>query len=131
VLFTFIEYNIYNIDRPRSVQALHSRLCPNLVGITAFLDTLTEFGLRIPFIGSGPTHWKPLWLLHSCVIHCIATDCCVWPDQLKTPLVIALQYCCIVTYCWFTMEMKSTSRCIATDICRLSLMWEDPTATYT
>jgi hypothetical protein len=33
------------------------------------------------FIGSGPTHWKPLWLLHSCVIRC------VWTDQLKTPLV--------------------------------------------
>jgi hypothetical protein len=35
VLDTFtiktIEYNIYNIYRPRSVQALHSRLCPNLV----------------------------------------------------------------------------------------------------
>jgi hypothetical protein len=26
-----------------------------------------------------------------------------------------------------TMEIKSTSRCIATDICRLSLMWEAPT----
>jgi hypothetical protein len=26
-----------------------------------------------------------------------------------------------------TMEMKSTSRCIATDICRISLMWEFPT----
>jgi hypothetical protein len=26
-----------------------------------------------------------------------------------------------------TMEMKSTSCCIATDICRLSLMWEAPT----
>jgi hypothetical protein len=25
-------------------------------------------------------------------------------------------------------SMKSTSRCIATDICRLSLMWEVPTA---
>jgi hypothetical protein len=29
-----------------------------------------------------------------------------------------------------TMEMKSTSRCIATDICRLSLMWEAPTILY-
>jgi hypothetical protein len=28
----------------------------------------------------------------------------------------------------FTMEMKSTSRCIATDICRISFMWEVPTA---
>jgi hypothetical protein len=26
-----------------------------------------------------------------------------------------------------TMEIKSTSRCIAKDICRLSLMWEAPT----
>jgi hypothetical protein len=58
------------------------------------------FGLGIPFISSGPTHWKLLWLLHSCVIRCIAMDCCVWTNQLKTPLVIALQYCCVVTYCW-------------------------------
>jgi hypothetical protein len=28
-----------------------------------------------------------------------------------------------------TMEMKSTSHCIATDICRLSFMWEAPTQT--
>jgi hypothetical protein len=27
-----------------------------------------------------------------------------------------------------TMEMKSTSRCIATDMCRISLMWEVPTS---
>jgi hypothetical protein len=26
-----------------------------------------------------------------------------------------------------TMEIKSTGRCIATEICRLSLMWEAPT----
>jgi hypothetical protein len=26
-----------------------------------------------------------------------------------------------------TMKMKSTNRCIATDICQLSLMWEAPT----
>jgi hypothetical protein len=30
-----------------------------------------------------------------------------------------------------TMEIKSTSRCIATDICRLSLMWEAPTSAIT
>jgi hypothetical protein len=29
-----------------------------------------------------------------------------------------------------TMEMKSTSRSIVTDICRLSLMWEAPTQFY-
>jgi hypothetical protein len=58
----------------------------------------SRFGLCIPFIGSGPTHWKTLWSFHSFVIRCIATDCCVWTDQLKTPLVIALQYCCVVTY---------------------------------
>jgi hypothetical protein len=41
-----------------------------------------RFGLCIPFIGSGPTYWKPFWLLHSCAIRCIATDCCVWTDKL-------------------------------------------------
>jgi hypothetical protein len=40
------------------------------------------------------------------------------------PASKALQDCCVVTYCWVTMEMKSTSRCIATDMCWLMLMWE-------
>jgi hypothetical protein len=33
------------------------------------------------------------------------------------PASKALQYCCVVTYCCVTMEIKSTSRCIATDMC--------------
>jgi hypothetical protein len=36
----------------------------------------------------------------------------------------ALKDCCVVTYCWVTMEMKSTSRVLDTDICLLLLMWE-------
>jgi hypothetical protein len=42
----------------------------------------------------------------------------------ENPNSKALQYCCVVTYCWVTMEMKSTSRCIATDMCWLILMCE-------
>jgi hypothetical protein len=29
----------------------------------------------------------------------IVASSVAWTDQLKTPLVIALQYCCVVTYC--------------------------------
>jgi hypothetical protein len=33
----------------------------------------------------------------------------------------------MVTYCYVTMDMKSTSRFLDTDTCRLSVMWEVPT----
>jgi hypothetical protein len=42
----------------------------------------------------------------------------------ENPASKALQDCCVLTYCWVTMEMKSTSHCIATDMCWLMLMWE-------
>jgi hypothetical protein len=45
----------------------------------------------------------------------------------ENPASKALPDCCVVTYCWVTMEIKSTNRCIATDMCWLSLMWEVPT----
>jgi hypothetical protein len=56
------------------------------------------FGLRIPVIGSGPAHRKPLWLLHSCVIRSIATNYCVWTDQLKTLLVKRYSIVALVRY---------------------------------
>jgi hypothetical protein len=57
-----------------------------------------RFGLCISFIGSGLTHWKPLWLLHSCVIRCIAMDCWEWTNQLKTPLVKCYGIVALVPY---------------------------------
>jgi hypothetical protein len=49
VLHTFtIKYNIYNIYRLRSVQALYSRLCmPYLLGITAVLHTWTVVHMTV------------------------------------------------------------------------------------
>jgi hypothetical protein len=42
----------------------------------------------------------------------------------ENPASKALKDCCVVTYCWVTMEMKSTIRVLDTDIFLLLLMWE-------
>jgi hypothetical protein len=33
----------------------------------------------------------------------------------------------MVTYCWVTMDMNVTNRCLDTDTWRLSVIWDDPT----